>query len=59
VVFYEAAVCDIDLVVYSCDSCQAERCPDGAEELILLKGKWGSPAFHGAGASIVQLTHLT
>jgi hypothetical protein len=59
VVFYEAAVLDINLVVYRCDSCRTERHPDGAEELLLLKGTWGSPAFHGAGASIIQPTHLT
>jgi hypothetical protein len=49
VVFYEAAISNIDLVVYSCTSCLMERQPDGAEHLLLLKGTWASAAFHGAG----------
>jgi hypothetical protein len=46
------------LVVYRCASCQTERRPDGAEQLLLLKGTWSSVAFHGSGVLATQRASL-
>jgi hypothetical protein len=48
---------DINFWCTAATLCRTETTSHGAEEL-LVKGTWGSPAFHGAGA-IIQPTHLT